>query len=405
MIYDRWIRNWKSALAENFFLRSVTLLLAISLVVTTLMLSVKSQRILLVPPQITKEFWIERDRVAPEYMEQMGVFIATLVGNLSPGNAEFNVNMLIKHYLDPAHNNPEVIRELLGQAAYIKKNNMTQAFFPSSISIVDSGNMKVRVEGSNIINIGTARISGEKVSYLIRFNARDYKLYVEEFTIESKEKDRDDTAEENPKRRNRMKYLLLIIASVILFLPLQGHALQKINFSSEGDGGVLKVSRHDINLIKFPIEDVEVYTRSKIAEVKVNKGNVVVAYTTENPQEPIDLLFVTPEGPYSLTLIPADIPSEIIMVEVPKTKNSQAKEHKGDSEEEGPRASSDYVSQVKELLKGMYAEEAPYGYTSKKVNRPVASSPDLLQKMEEVYSGSALTGERYRLTNRSMNTD
>lgn len=201
MIYDKWIRNWKSALAENFFLRSVTLLLGISLVITTLMLSVKSERILLVPPKMTKEFWIERDRVAPEYMEQMGVFIATLVGNLSPGNAEFNVNMLIKHYLDPAHNNPEVVRELLGQAAYIKKNNITQVFFPSSISIVDSENMKVRVEGSNIINIGTARISGEKVSYLIRFNARNYKLYVEEFAIESKGKERDNTAEETPKRK------------------------------------------------------------------------------------------------------------------------------------------------------------------------------------------------------------
>ncbi len=195
MIYDKWIRNWKSALAENFFLRSVTLLLGISLVITTLMLSVKSQRILLVPPQMTKEFWIERDRVSPEYIEQMGVFIATLVGNLSPGNAEFNVNMLIKHYLDPNHNNPEAMRELLGQATYIKKNNITQAFFPSSISIVDSAGIKVRVEGSNIVNIGTARISEEKISYLIRFGARDYKLYVEEFTIESSQRNRDNRAE------------------------------------------------------------------------------------------------------------------------------------------------------------------------------------------------------------------
>src|SRR5512136_775445 len=132
------------------------------------------------------------------------------------------------------------------------------------------------------------------------------------------------------KRGTGMKCLHLIIVWAILLLPFHGHALQKINFVSEGDGGVLKVSRHDVNLIKFPIEEVEVYTRSKIAEVKVNKGNVLVAYTTEKPQEPIDLLFVTPEGPYSLTLIPADIPSEIIMVEVAKIKKSGARERKGD---------------------------------------------------------------------------
>ena len=197
-----------------------------------------------------------------------------------------------------------------------------------------------------------------------------------------------------PKRLSRMKCLLPIIGCVILFLPFQGQALQKIKFASEGDGGVLKVSRRDVNLIKFPVEDVEVYTRSKIAEVKVSKGNVAVAYTVENPQDPIDLLFVTPEGPYSLTLIPADIPSEIIMVEVPKTRDPQTKGRGRDSGEEGPRVSPDYVSQVKELLKGMYAGEAPYGYTVKRVSRAVASSPDLLQTLEEVYSGSAMTGER-----------
>lgn len=200
-----------------------------------------------------------------------------------------------------------------------------------------------------------------------------------------------------------MKCLYVMVAWIILLLPCHGHALQKINFVSEGDGTVLEVSRHDVNLIKFPIEEVEVYTKSKIAEVKVNKGNVLVAYTTEKPQEPIDLLFVTPEGPYSLTLIPADIPSEIIMVEMP-TKKSGARERKGYFDEEGPRVDSDYVSQVKELMKGMYAEEAPYGYTKEKVSRPAVSLPGLSQTLEEVYSGPRLTGERYRLINASMST-
>jgi hypothetical protein len=42
-------------------------------------------------------------------------------------------------------------------------------------------------------------MSGERVSYLIRFNARDYKLYVEEFVIETKRKDKDEAAEESTK--------------------------------------------------------------------------------------------------------------------------------------------------------------------------------------------------------------
>jgi hypothetical protein len=92
------------------------------------------------------------------------------------------------------------------------------------------------------------------------------------------------------------------------------------------------------------------------------------------------------------------------MVEMPKTRYSQTQERMRDSEEEGSTVNSDYVSQIKELLKGMYVEETPYGYTIKRVGRSVASSPGLQQTLEEVYSGYAMTGERYILINRSKNT-
>ncbi len=57
MQYERWIKSWKSALAENFFLRSLSLLMAISLIITAYYSVRRSQRVLVIPPQITKDFW------------------------------------------------------------------------------------------------------------------------------------------------------------------------------------------------------------------------------------------------------------------------------------------------------------------------------------------------------------
>lgn len=48
MIYEKWIKEWKSALAENFYLRVICLLLAIGMIVNVLFLRGKD-RLIIVP--------------------------------------------------------------------------------------------------------------------------------------------------------------------------------------------------------------------------------------------------------------------------------------------------------------------------------------------------------------------
>lgn len=177
LLYEKWIKDWKTALAENFFLRSITLLLAIGLVLNGSFLK-PTERIIVMPPQVTQQFWIEKNQASPGYLEQMAVFFATLGSNLSPANAEYNVKVL-SEYISAAQYG-SVKSDLASQALYIKKNNITQAFFPATIH-VDPDTTTATVGGQVIRNIGTTKISQESIVIRMKFVLNNYKLWLEEY--------------------------------------------------------------------------------------------------------------------------------------------------------------------------------------------------------------------------------
>jgi len=179
MIYERWIKEWKSALAENFYLRVICLLLAIGMIVNVVFLRGKD-RLIIVPPKIDKEFWVDDKKSSEGYLEQMGIYLATLAGNMSPTNAEYNAKIL-SSYLDPSVFG-QVKNEIAAQAAYFKRNNISQAFFPASTKI-DTETGKVEVDGTAIRYIGSAKISQERSIVIVKFKTKDYNLRIEELYV------------------------------------------------------------------------------------------------------------------------------------------------------------------------------------------------------------------------------
>ena len=197
MQYNKWIRDWKTALAENFFLRSLCLLLGIGLILNASVFKSK-ERIVVSPPQVTKEFWLEAGKASPEYLEQMGAFFAILGGNLSPTNAEYNVSRLVSYVDTSSH--AEVKRDLASQAQYIKKHNITQAFFPKAVN-VDRENSTVAVLGEVVRNIGTVKIDQEDMVIRMKFTMENYKLWLQEFYTEYPGRSKEDKQDAKEKSR------------------------------------------------------------------------------------------------------------------------------------------------------------------------------------------------------------
>ncbi len=203
MLYEKWIQNWKAALAENFFLRSAVILLAAGLILNATVFR-ENTRIIVVPPTMKDSFWIERGKAAPEYLEQMAVFVSTLVGNLSPRSAEYNIEVLLS-YIDPDRLH-DVRDDLKSQAQYIKKNNITQSFYPDSTAVAEN-EQSVTIDGNVTRYIGAIKVSEERIRFYVKFRVTDYNMKVTELSVDypnrkenerKKDKDAVFPAEKNP---------------------------------------------------------------------------------------------------------------------------------------------------------------------------------------------------------------
>ncbi len=199
--------------------------------------------------------------------------------------------------------------------------------------------------------------------------------------------------------KNFLKRVLSFSFVVVSILPQLAYGSKTVSFYSEGETAMVNISKKDLNLIKFPIEDVKVFTKSRTLDVKVSGKNIMVSYMggEEEGSQVAALLFVTPGGSYSMILKPSDIPSETVVVQIPKS--GLVPEEEGDESGALCLTNSGYIQSIKELLRAMFANETLSGFSAQKVSKEGAVLPGLKRTLVLAYRGLLVDGEKYRIVN------
>jgi len=185
MIFERWIKSWRAALVENFFLKVVILLLGIGFILNATFFK-KSEKVIIVPPALRGVTELEKDSAPRQYLEQMGVFFAELAGNLAPSSADYQAQVLAKY----SPNEAEIARELFGVAAFIKREGIRQSFYPESVTVEGSNPYTVRVEGDAERRIGMKVISRERVVYNMELKYNNFKVFLNSIWVDYPERDK-----------------------------------------------------------------------------------------------------------------------------------------------------------------------------------------------------------------------
>lgn len=136
------------------------------------------ERIVIVPPEIEKSFWVDKTRVSREYLEQMAYWFASLALNVTPATGEYQKQTFLR-YADPAHYGSLQV-DIDDRLAYIKKNNASTVFSPQEI-LVDEKNKKVALIGKLTTFVGDKKVSERLVGFRIGFNYLNGRSYVTEF--------------------------------------------------------------------------------------------------------------------------------------------------------------------------------------------------------------------------------
>ena len=93
----------------------------------------RTVRTILVPPEVSKTFWVDGRSVGPEYLEQMGSWVVSQYATVSPATIEYQNSLLLK-YVHPSVNGELAIRFKMG-ANRLKAENMSKIFMPREVRI------------------------------------------------------------------------------------------------------------------------------------------------------------------------------------------------------------------------------------------------------------------------------
>jgi conjugal transfer pilus assembly protein TraE len=176
-----WLR------ADQASARRATALLAILLAVSmmaTLLLAAHTvrqagrERVVVVPPAIHKTFWVEAERASPEYLEQMGYFLAQLTLNVTPQSVEHQSRLLLQ-YAAPASWG-ELRTAMAANAERIKRDGAATVFSPQDLQ-VDERTQRVGLRGLLTTFISDRRVSEVSKGFAIELQYAGGRILLKTF--------------------------------------------------------------------------------------------------------------------------------------------------------------------------------------------------------------------------------
>lgn len=164
MQIKRFIERWENSLRENTFLKVLILLLVGALMVNGQFF--KRDRMIIVPPYLTRPFTVTEKGVSPEYTEQLAVFLAAFATSFTPSNITYNITTLLK-YVDPSAYST-VRTALLAQKTKVETQGLIQSFYPEKAVCYEKNNT-VDIIGRSIRYNQNVKIFDGREAYRITF--------------------------------------------------------------------------------------------------------------------------------------------------------------------------------------------------------------------------------------------
>jgi len=139
----------------------------------------KRERIILVPPRITKQLWVQGDTVSKDYLTEMGAYLSKLFLDLSPSTVSYNHGILLT-YATPEAFGP-LKKQFLKEAQEYTKLQLSTHFKPSEIT-ADPETLAVTIKGSMSSYVAGKHLHDSQETVAIQFTHRDAGLLLEKVT-------------------------------------------------------------------------------------------------------------------------------------------------------------------------------------------------------------------------------
>jgi conjugal transfer pilus assembly protein TraE len=141
----------------------VNILLAVAIVSLN-----KETRTVNLPPKVDKGFWIEGEKMSPEYIEQMGNYVTQLMLNVTPNSVQYQGKMVLDITAPASYNSLKHKTALSG--AVLNRDGVSTFFSPRQV-YTDAQHFpnKVAFGGNLSVVMSDKKVSEFAKVYLVEF--------------------------------------------------------------------------------------------------------------------------------------------------------------------------------------------------------------------------------------------
>lgn len=182
MILKRFSATWESTIrSNNFLLVSNTCLVILTAILITLLLS-RHERLVLVPPHLDSKMEVSWNSANEGYYKSFGMYVATLIGSVTPRTVKFVANSLGDFMAPPIYSKVRAQILSLANSPTFMHATSTNFFRPDSI-VYEASTSRVFVLGK-LVNAGFQEVadSEKPVIYEMRIRMHDGRPQITGFT-------------------------------------------------------------------------------------------------------------------------------------------------------------------------------------------------------------------------------
>jgi conjugal transfer pilus assembly protein TraE len=164
---------------RNILAGLCSVLLAIVLL-QSIFLFFRHERVIVSPPELHQSYWVEGDRFSESYLEEMAVFFAHLLLDVSSESLLYQGEVILRHV--DAESYSRIRTKLFADAAQLKKENATSRFQPKK-AIVSRDSMEVKLKGTMTQYVSGKDVSSYEETFVVRFSAKNGTIYLKDFAL------------------------------------------------------------------------------------------------------------------------------------------------------------------------------------------------------------------------------
>ena len=158
MNFKGFFSTWDGIVKENRFYRIMITILLISNVLVAFAALRTERSIVLVPPHLNSEVQVMRNQASTNFKEAWGLFVAELLGNVTPGNLEFIRKIMSPMLASEIYQ--AVMEDLAKQIEEIKKDQISLSFQPAEVmyepetdKVFVTGRLRAQGPGSKPVDV------------------------------------------------------------------------------------------------------------------------------------------------------------------------------------------------------------------------------------------------------------